>query len=53
VRQHEPLGDATPGSLYTRSPRRYPTTLPPVECPPHFEVRLVSANGGIRWIKGG
>ena len=51
VRPHEALGDAPPAALYTRSPRPYPTTLPPVEYPPHFEVRLVSANGGIRWLK--
>ena len=25
--------------------------LPPVEYPAHFEQRLVSANGGIRWIR--
>ncbi len=50
VRPHEALADATPASLYTRSPRLYPSTLPPIEYPPHFEVRLVSANGGIRWI---
>ena len=24
--------------------------MPPVEYPSHFEVRLVSANGGIRWL---
>jgi transposase InsO family protein len=51
VRPHEALADATPAALYTRSPRPYPSTLPPVEYPPHFEVRLVSANGGIRWLK--
>ncbi len=49
VRPHEALGDATPASLYTRSPRPYPNTPPPVEYPSHFEVRLVSANGGIKW----
>lgn len=52
VRPHEALSDATPASLYIRSPRLYPSTLPPVEYPPHFETRLVSANGGIRWLKG-
>lgn len=52
VRPHEALSDATPASLYTRSPRPYPSTLPSVEYPPHFETRLVSANGGMRWIKG-
>jgi putative transposase len=49
VRPHEALADATPASLYARSPRPYPSTLPALEYPPHFEVRLVSANGGIRW----
>jgi transposase InsO family protein len=49
VRPHEALHDETPASLYTRSPRPYPTTLPPLEYPGHYEVRLVSANGGIRW----
>jgi transposase InsO family protein len=52
VRPHQALQDATPGSLYTRSPRPYPNTPPPMEYPPHFEVRLVSANGGIRWLRG-
>jgi len=51
VRPHEALGDATPASLYTRSPRPYPNTPPPMEYPPHFEVRLVSANGGIKWLR--
>jgi hypothetical protein len=44
-----------PASLYTRSPRPYPSALARREYPPHFEVRLVSANGGIRrlseWVK--
>jgi len=51
VRPHEALGDETPASVYTRSPRPYPSTLPPLEYPGHFEVRLVSANGGVRWQK--
>ena len=50
VRPHQALGDATPASLYTRSPRPYPSAPPPLEYPSHFEVRLVSANGGIRWL---
>jgi transposase InsO family protein len=49
VRPHEALNDETPASLYTRSPRPYPTTLAPLEYPGHYEVHLVSANGGIRW----
>ena len=48
IRPHEALGDATPASLYTRSPRPYPNTPPPIEYPPHFETRLVSTNGGIK-----
>ena len=31
------------------SPRPYPRQLPSLEYPAHYEVRLVSANGGIRW----
>jgi putative transposase len=48
-RPHEALNQRTPASLYEPSPRPYPRRLPPVEYPPHFEVRLVSRNGGIRW----
>ena len=32
--------------------RRVPERLPQPEHPGHFEVRLVSRNGGIRWKKG-
>lgn len=49
VRPHEALHDETPASLYTRSPRPYPSQLAPLEYPAHYEVRLVSRNGGIRW----
>jgi transposase InsO family protein len=48
-RPHEALGQRTPVSLYSASPRSYPRRLPLLEYPPHFEVRKVSANGGIRW----
>ena len=48
-RPHEGLGDATPASCYTPSPRRYRGMPAPVEYPGHFERRLVSRNGGIRW----
>jgi putative transposase len=51
VRPHEALGDATPASRYTPSPRPYPAQLPPLEYPGHYEVRRVSRNGGIRWHK--
>ena len=49
VRPHEALGQRTPAELYVPSPRPYPTRLPPIEYPTHFEVRKVSDNGGIRW----
>lgn len=51
VRPHEALADQPPASRYTRSPRAYPRQLAPLEYPAHFEQRLVSANGGIRWYK--
>jgi hypothetical protein len=43
------LDDDTPASRYRPAPRRFPARLPPLEYPNHFEVRLVSTNGGIRW----
>jgi transposase InsO family protein len=48
-RPHEALGQDTPSSRYSYSPRVLPKTLPQIEYPPHYEVRYVSANGGIRW----
>jgi putative transposase len=51
LRPHEALNDATPASVYTTSPRAYPTHLPALEYPGHYEVRRVSENGGIRWHK--
>jgi putative transposase len=48
-RPHEALDQGTPASWYRPSPREMPSTLPPIEYPDRFEVRYVSANGGIRW----
>jgi putative transposase len=48
-RPHEALDMRTPAACYEPSPRKMPTTLPPLEYPDRFEVRDVSANGGIRW----
>ncbi len=48
-RPHEALDLQTPGSIYTPSSREMPNQLPPLEYPDRFEVRYVSANGGIRW----
>jgi len=49
VRPHEALEFKTPAHVYQTSPRAMPAKLPPLEYPDRFEVRYVSANGGIRW----
>lgn len=48
-RPHEALDLETPASIYEASPREMPSKIPPFEYPDRFEVRYVSANGGIRW----
>jgi putative transposase len=48
-RPHEALDMHTPAAYYAPSPRKMPHKLPPLEYPDRFEVRYVSANGGIRW----
>jgi putative transposase len=48
-RPHEALDRRTPATCYAPSPRTMPHKLPPLEYPDRFEVRYVSANGGIRW----
>jgi putative transposase len=48
-RPHEALEQRTPASLYQPSGRAMPSPVPPLEYPDRFEVRYVSANGGIRW----
>ena len=48
-RPHEALDQETPASVYEPSERQMPTKLPPLEYPDRFELRYVSANGGIRW----
>lgn len=50
-RPHEALDMRTPAQLYHASPRPMPDKLLPLEYPDRFEVRYVSANGGIRWRK--
>ncbi|HVF12861.1 MAG TPA: IS481 family transposase [Actinomycetota bacterium] len=49
LRPHEALGMKPPVSVYRPSQRQMPSRLPEVTYPDHFEVRLVSNNGGIRW----
>ena len=48
-RPHEALDMRTPAACDEPSPREMPNTRPPLEYPDRFEVRYVSANGGIRW----
>ena len=48
-RPHEALDMCTPAQCYQPSPRSMPDKLPELEYPDRFEVRYVSANGGIRW----
>jgi putative transposase len=50
-RPHEALEMQTPASCYLPSPRPRPDRIPPLAYPDRFEVRSVSANGGIRWNK--
>jgi transposase InsO family protein len=50
-RPHEALDQETPASIYVPSRREMPNKIPPLEYPDRFEVRYVSANGGIRWNK--
>jgi putative transposase len=48
-RPHEALDQEVPASAYRPSPRPMPSKLPSIEYPDRYEVRYVSANGGIRW----
>lgn len=49
VRPHEALGMKSPAEIYRPSERRFPERLPSPEYPAHFDVRLVSRNGGVKW----
>jgi len=50
VRPHEALQQATPTSQYTPSEKKVPKRLKKsLDYPPHYEVRIVSTNSGIRW----
>lgn len=48
-RPHEALGQRTPGSVYTPSPRPFPRRIPEVAYPEGYEVRRVRHNGEIKW----
>lgn len=48
-RPHEALEMKRPADVYRLSDRPMPHRIPAPEYPAHFDVRLVSRNGGIRW----
>lgn len=48
-RPHESLKGNSPSMIYKHSFKRYPSRIPKVEYPSHFEVRYVSANKCFRW----
>ena len=48
-RPHQALGQETPASRYTASPRPFVSNPGPPSYPPHFEIRLVSQDSTIRW----
>ena len=48
-RPHEALDQKPPAEHYRPSTRSLPKQPPPLHYPVHWEVRLVSNNGGIRW----
>jgi len=48
-RPHESLRQETPASCYSPSARVFPTRLPELIYPRHFEVRVVSQSGGINF----
>ena len=48
-RPHQALDNDRPCDHYNPSPREFPSKLPEVEYPDHFEVRYVSANRCFRW----
>lgn len=48
-RPHEALGQHTPASQYSASPRQYPERLPEMYYPDYFEVRKVCNNGVVYW----
>lgn len=48
-RPHESLGQDTPASRYSASARKFPSFLPEMNYPAHFEVRAVSESGSINF----
>ena len=50
-RPHEALGNRTPASLYTHSPRPYPAQLPELLYPLHDQVATIGASGHL-YLRG-
>ena len=50
-RPHEALGQHTPASRYTTSPRPYPARLPVPDYPGHFLVKTITTAGTFRFGK--
>jgi len=50
-RPHEALGQTTPASHYTTSPRPYPARLPVPEYPGHFLTKTITTAGTFRFGK--
>lgn len=48
-RPHESLNQQTPASHYSTSPRAFPSSLPEVIYPGHYELRTVTENGTINF----
>jgi len=51
VRPHEALGQCAPASFYEPSTREFPSRLPEIVYPDHFELRYVTRDGAIRFQK--
>jgi putative transposase len=51
-RPHESLGQKTPASAYTTSPRAFPARLPTAEYPAWFEIQRINAGGFLTWRGG-
>ena len=49
LRPHEALGQDTPASHYTASPRAYSPQLPALEYPGHFVVKKITTGGTFRF----
>ena len=48
-RPHESLDQDRPANRHRQSPRSFPSRVPTLEYPSHFETQLVDARGRIHW----